>query len=110
MNWFVRLFRRITFRGNKLPIYGDEGTKYLVYSYYDVNTKEDIVINLLCTCGWNVSEFKSQVEDTFWCEHCDRMCEEGLPTCYFCENLASSDVEAIRAQYNQQAEEDEEDN
>jgi hypothetical protein len=31
-----------------------------------------------------------------------------LPTCYFCGNLANADVEAIRAQYEDQTREEDE--
>lgn len=105
MKWLRRLFQS---RGRRLPKYGDEGTPYLAYTYFDTAANEEIIIQLLCTCGWNVSGFKSEVEGTYWCEHCDRICSEGLPTCYFCGNLANADVEAIRAQYEDQTREEDE--
>jgi hypothetical protein len=31
----------------------------------------------------------------YWCEHCDRGCPEGLPTCEFCIELYTSRIEEL---------------
>lgn len=44
------------------------------------------IIELVCTCGWPVAEFASDKME-YWCEHCDRVCPDGLPTCSLCVEL-----------------------
>lgn len=89
--FFKKLFRRDRDE--------DIGT-YLAKQFYDPVSKDMIVVELLCLCGWNVSPFDIDSEENYWCEHCDRACAEGLPTCYYCDTLASADVEQIRRRYN----------
>jgi hypothetical protein len=99
MKWIAKFFRRV-FRLDKDE---DTGT-YLVKQFYDPGTKSMVLIELMCLCGWNASPFDSDTEDNYWCEHCDRSCAEGLPTCYYCDNLATADVEEIRKRYNHEEE------
>lgn len=101
----VKIFLLTLFSKKRRDLYEDE-RPYLVYRYVDAETNENVVVELLCTCGWNVSAHKTGY-DGFWCGHCDRTCEEGLPTCYFCQNLANSDAEAIIAKYEAMKDEDE---
>ena len=61
--------------------------EYIIERVYDEESNAVYFIEIVCTCGWNVAYF-SENEDNFWCEHCDRTCLEGLPTCFFCDNLS----------------------
>jgi hypothetical protein len=98
MKWIAKFFRKL-FRRNE----EDTGT-YLVKQFYDPIAKDFILVELMCLCGWNASPFDSDLEDNYWCEHCDRTCVEGLPTCQYCNTLATADVEKIRGEYNPEEE------
>ena len=66
----------------------DSRVNYIVEKVYDHENRSLYLVELLCTCGWNVAHFDKNVnEHNFWCEHCDRACLDGLPTCFLCENL-----------------------
>lgn len=99
MKWLRKLSDKI-FRRKK----EDEPGVYLVKEVYDPELGGVVLVELLCLCGWHVSPFEAGEEYNYWCEHCDRSCTEGLPTCYYCGNLASADIEEIRNRYKRQDE------
>lgn len=95
MKWLTRIFNRVFKRGEEY------NSIYLIKELYNPELQETIIVNLVCLCGWNVSPFKGGDEYSYWCEHCDRPCKEGLPTCYYCNTLASADFEATIAKYEE---------
>lgn len=70
----------------------EDEPKYLIESYFDPKDGKLTIIQLVCACGWPVAEF-SEDKNEYWCEHCDRGCPEGLPTCQFCIELYISKME-----------------
>lgn len=62
---------------------------YVAQTFRDPQTGQYITVEALCSCGWNVA-YGGSDEYSFYCEHCDRGCLEGLPTCEYCVNLAST--------------------
>jgi hypothetical protein len=67
----------------------DETVEYIVEKIFDPETNSLYFIEMTCVCGWTVAYFPDG-EEEFWCEHCDRHCNEGMPTCNFCVNLYSA--------------------
>lgn len=80
-NWFLR--RR------EPDIEVDDEPKYMIDSFFDPERGKLTIIQLVCACGWPVAEFQDGRME-YWCEHCDRGCPEGLPTCEFCIELYTS--------------------
>lgn len=101
-----RFLQKLFKRKSKDPFAHEK--PYLIYKYFDVRKQEEVIIELVCSCGWPISGFKKE-DDGFWCGHCDRTCPEGLPTCEYCEALAQSDAEAIRARYEAMQDDEDED-
>lgn len=73
---------------------------YIVHQYFDSETNRYFIVDVVCACGWTVA-YHETGEEGYYCEHCDRTCEEGLPICEFCQTLVSIDVEAKRAEAEQ---------
>jgi hypothetical protein len=76
------------------PIELEDEPKYLIESFFDEGSGKLTIIQLVCACGWPVAEF-AEGKTEYWCEHCDRGCPEGLPTCEFCIELYVSKIEEI---------------
>lgn len=66
-----------------------EPVEYIVERVFDRETNSLYFLEMVCVCGWTVAYFP-EGEEEFWCEHCDRHCNEGMPTCFFCSNLYSA--------------------
>jgi hypothetical protein len=81
--------------------YEPEEPMYIVQQYFDTVTNQYFIVDVVCVCGWTVA-YHDTGEAGYYCEHCDRICEEGLPICEFCQTLVSIDVEAKRAEAEQE--------
>jgi hypothetical protein len=90
------MFRKIwkwIFGKPEIKIIVDDEPKYLIESYFDEDSGKLTIIQLVCACGWPVAEFADNKIE-YWCEHCDRGCPEGLPTCQFCIELYVSKTDS----------------
>jgi hypothetical protein len=84
------MFRKIKswfLRKREPDIEVDPEPKYLIESFFDLATGKLTIVELVCACGWPVAKFEDNDTMEYWCEHCDRGCPEGLPTCSFCVEL-----------------------
>jgi len=89
-----RKIRKWFSRKPEPPIELEDEPKYLIESFFDEGSGKLTIRQLVCACGWPVAEF-AEGKTEYWCEHCDRGCPEGLPTCEFCIELYVSKIEEI---------------
>jgi hypothetical protein len=67
---------------------------YLGYTMTDEETGMTLSVLMVCGCGNPVVDAGTEHKH-FWCEHCDRVCQEEKP-CPFCANHMMFDAEAVR--------------
>jgi hypothetical protein len=88
--WIARLFKlEVPPLPNAEPEY-----EYMGYTMTDEETGMTLSVLMVCGCGNPVVDVGTE-DKHFWCEHCDRGCQEEKP-CPFCVNHMMFDAEAVR--------------
>jgi hypothetical protein len=81
---------------------------YMGYTMTDEETGMTLSVLMVCGCGNPVVDAGTETAH-YWCEHCDRTCEEEKP-CQFCVSHMLFDAQAVReeaAKFRYTEEEDE---
>lgn len=85
-----------------MPLPEEEDKEYISYSVVDGRTGMLLSVVMVCGCG---SPVVALPNGKFYCEHCDRGCS--TRPCQFCEAHFLFDAEAVKSEYREYYEEDE---
>tara|TARA_R110000744_G_scaffold345020_1_gene450424 strand:- start:65 stop:403 length:339 start_codon:yes stop_codon:yes gene_type:complete len=106
--WFLGLFKKKQTEEELQQEHNHhDDDNYLGYTILDQRTGMLLSVLMVCGCGNAVTKWNPDSEEYFYCEHCDRACENTLP-CSACGQHFIFDAEAVREEFSKDFTDEEE--